>query len=503
MHRTQRLAIVIHRWLGVSLCGLFLLWFPSGLVMMYWDFPSVTPAQRFEKSERLRAATISVTPEQAFATVRQSAPAAAVRLTVFDGRPIYRFQLGRSDWAVYADSGEPRTAISRAAMDRAAQRWSGQAAAEAAVEPIDIDQWTVQGSFRSMRPLWKYSWPNGDAVYVSAVTGDVEQFTTTRSRLAAYAGAIPHWLYFTPLRRHQAAWSRVVVATSALAAAAALIGLGVGVWRYSPAKRYRRDGAATAIPYRGPHRWHMVLGLLFGAAAVTWPFSGMLSMDPFRRGTDTSASGPRTTAAVAAALRAAPSMPAFAAKPPAAALAQLGDADVTELELRSFAGSPVYVATLRGGRTRIVPIDGEPLDVFDPEQITRVVAAAVPIAGPVRAVDRYDRYYRDRRAARPLPVLLVQLDDADHTRLYIDLRTATIAGSYGSSGWVSRWLYHGLHSLDFPWLYDHRPLWDAVVITFMAGGTALAVTSWLLAWHAVGRMLRRPAARSRADEGLA
>jgi hypothetical protein len=56
---------------------------------------------------------------------------------------------------------------------------------------------------------------------------------------------------------------------------------------------------------------------------------------------------------------------------------------------------------------------------------------------------------------------------------------------------MSRWLYHGLHSLDAPWLYTHRPAWDIVVITFMLGGTALGVTSLILAWRVVGRTLLR------------
>jgi hypothetical protein len=46
----KRLAIVVHRWPGVSLCLFFLLWFPSGIGMMYWDFPSVTGADRLDMS---------------------------------------------------------------------------------------------------------------------------------------------------------------------------------------------------------------------------------------------------------------------------------------------------------------------------------------------------------------------------------------------------------------------------------------------------------------------
>ena len=66
-----------------------------------------------------------------------------------------------------------------------------------------------------------------------------------------------------------------------------------------------------------------------------------------------------------------------------------------------------------------------------------------------------------------------------------------MVGSYSARSWVSRWLYHGLHSLDFPWLYRYRPLWDIVVISFMLGGTALCVTSLILAWGVLARNIAR------------
>jgi hypothetical protein len=84
-------------------------------------------------------------------------------------------------------------------------------------------------------------------------------------------------------------------------------------------------------------------------------------------------------------------------------------------------------------------------------------------------------------------VILAELNDAEHTRYYVDPRTARVVGSYSSSRWITRWLYHGLHSFDFPWLYKYRPLWDIVVISFMLGGSALCFTSLVLAW----RVLRR------------
>ena len=79
------------------------------------------------------------------------------------------------------------------------------------------------------------------------------------------------------------------------------------------------------------------------------------------------------------------------------------------------------------------------------------------------------------------------MNDAVGTRYYIDPKTARVVGTYSARGWVNRWLYHGLHSLDFPWLYNYRPLWDIVVITLMLGGTAVCITSMVLTWRVVAR----------------
>ena len=104
-------------------------------------------------------------------------------------------------------------------------------------------------------------------------------------------------------------------------------------------------------------------------------------------------------------------------------------------------------------------------------------------------MDQYDAYYLDRHRERPLPVIYARLNDAGGTRYYVDPKTGTVVGQYSARGWVNRWLYHGLHSLDFPWLYNYRPLWDIVVIGLMLGGTALCVTSIVMTWRVLARKL--------------
>src|SRR5206468_4642240 len=124
---------------------------------------------------------------------------------------------------------------------------------------------------------------------------------------------------------------------------AAILGVIIGLSMYSPWKRYRWAGAPTSIPYQGPKRWHMMLGLIFGLAAATWAFSGMLSMDPFPMRTDGPAGGRRDgEGGIPRALRSRVELAAFAPKHPREALAQVSDLAVKEIELTSFAGEPVY-----------------------------------------------------------------------------------------------------------------------------------------------------------------
>jgi hypothetical protein len=488
----KRALIFVHRWLGVMLCLLFLLWFPSGFVMMYWDYPSVRPADRLAHQAALDPATIKFSPAEAAAKAEVEAPA-SVRLTTFAGRPIYRFG-GRGDAAVvYADTGEEQVEVTQDDVAKIAQMWSGQSVKAARVESVEIaDQWTLQNRIRDLQPLWKFSWPDGRQLYVSQANGDVVQYTTRASRTGAYFGAIPHWLYFTPLRRNGPAWNKVVVWSSGIATVSAILGMIIGIWIYSPSRRYRHDGAPASIPYYGWKRWHTIIGLIVGAGAVTWAFSGLLSMEPFpeRPGSDDGAR--RAQQSIMQALRGRAPLEKFAAKDPREALTQLAGLPVKDLELTAFAGEPAYFATIAPGDTRIVPVNGAPRRELDSLRIAEIVTrVAAPLGGAtVQVISQYDRYYLDRDRQAPLPVVLVELNDMGRSRYYIDPKSARVVGGYSAANFTDRWLYHGLHSMNFPWLYNHRPAWDVVVAAFMFGGTALSVTSLVLAWQVLGRKLR-------------
>jgi len=514
----KRYLIFVHRWLGVALSILFTLWFVSGIVMMYWGFPGITRTDRLSRVPLLDPAQIQLSPEEAYARLKRDDSPGRALLTSFDGRPVYQFGAGGGggrgrrggrggrgggDAMVYADDGSLQQQVDPEMIDRAATQWASQTLSSAKKESVvAVDQWTVGSQLRTLRPLYKFSFADGQQVYVSCKDAQVVQYTTSESRFWAYVGAIPHWVYFTPLRQYQPQWFQFIVWTSGIGSISALLGIIVAIWMLSPSKKYLQAGAPTSIPYQGWKRWHTILGLAFGVLTLTWAFSGLLSMGPFEfldrlSGNVPAQGGGRRGGAgnanIAAALRGAGrfDLADYAAKSPRDALAEAGaDFRAKELEFTMFDGKPLYLLTDSSGATRIVPVQGEPRKEFDPERILSIVReASGESLAELKLINEYDAYYEDRRAKKSLPVIYARLKGDPGTRYYIDVKTGQIVGTYNPRNWINRWMYHGLHSLDFPFLYKHRPLWDIVVISLMLGGTAVCITSLVLTWQVLRRKL--------------
>src|SRR5215471_4070698 len=121
----KRTLIFVHRWLGVALSLIFLLWFASGIVMMYWSYPEVSAEDRLQHAPTLNPATVKLSAEEASAKLQLDQPPAQVRLTSFDGRPVYRIGVGGGGRRggggfalVYADDGTEQLGVDDAMVDR-------------------------------------------------------------------------------------------------------------------------------------------------------------------------------------------------------------------------------------------------------------------------------------------------------------------------------------------------------------------------------------------------
>lgn len=511
----QRTLILLHRWLGIAGNLLFVVWFASALVMMYARMPTLDPGDRLKRLAPLDLDAVRVDPSQAAAAARLDADGPEVhqiRLGMAGERPIYRLRTGAGWSAVYADTGSPMLQLSERQAMAIAASFARQPAGSTMRIALEYDrlltrpdQWTLE--LPSLFPLHRIR-SGSDVLYVSDRTAEVVMETTATSRFWGTSGAVFHWLYFTPLRSHSTLWRQLIVWASAAGCVLTLSGLTVGVIRLTQRKR---------SPYSGIMRWHHYSGLVFGAAAFTWVLSGALSMDPFgwHAGRTTSqgqhaavaGGGMRLDGFDLASIRTAlesisESFPArevefltFDGEPLLLAYRPPVASDHDRYRGASYGGDPSeFQATVQPFEHRLVALASGERRRFAREKLLTAATAAMPGAEVVAGDDlaEYDAYYGDRRRrSAPLPVLRVRFDDPERTWLYLDPALGRIVHREQRRSRVDRWLYRGLHRLDFPGFYHRRPLWDIVVIVLLLGGLFSAASSFAPA----AKRLRRHGAR--------
>lgn len=484
MKRVLAALIWTHRYLGVALCLVFVSWFASGIVMVFHRMPEFAAEERRERLPRLDPAAVRLSPAEAFeAAGLQDAPD-HVLLTTSQGRPVYRFVLGPGSLTVFADDGRyvdsarPQDAVAVVEQMFPEHR-GGARLIETRAEP---DQWTIGNRFDSTGALHVVSLGDVAAthLYVAEATGEIVMKTDRKSRFWGYAGPVMHWFYFTPLRAERAPlWSNLIVYGSVVGCLLCVLGLVIGLYRFSIARRYLHGTSMT--PYAGWLRWHHYAGLLFGVVTFTFTFSGLLTMTPW----NLFPGGGPTREMVAAIRGDGIALDRFAL-PPSAALAALQTRFAPkEVELIQFMGTPFYAA-YDGSRRVLVSAGSGPLrtrDGFTRDELLTAATAAMSGLTPtdVAWLTEYDAYYYSRTGAAPLPVLRTKFDDPDQTWLYLNANDASIVRAEVAGSRTERWLSQALHSLDFPGLYQTGWIWYPLIIGLSLGGLVLSATAVIIA----------------------
>ena len=460
--KIQSQLILWHRYLGIATCLLFAMWFATGIVMMYVRMPSLTPQERMDALPPLDPARVRLSVSEAVAKAEIGTAPQSITLTSIFDQPVYRIQVPGGLVTVFADDGQVLTEFEwpevvpsiRPFLATGNTRWHLDATL---TQP---DQWTLEGEMRPLFPMYRVSVDDGRGtmLYLSSITGDVVLKTTSRSRALAWAGAIPHWLYVTAIRKHGAFWQRLVIWVAGICCFTSTFGLVLGLSRYSPSRRFRS-------PYQGAKLWHHWGGLAFGLITLTWVFSGLLSM--LSNGSD-------PTDAQVRAFTGGDLDPAIFHLSPASV-----PAGAKEVGFSQVCGKPLYAVSMTAEKTVLLDGRGEVAAPFSETSLIKAAGEAVPGAGirEVSTLRDYDWYYYDRDELLPLPVLRVKFNDPQSTWLYIDPARGALLARFERYTRLERWIYHGLHSWDFPFLWRHRPWWDAVVILLLTGGLLVSITA--------------------------
>lgn len=493
----RRILILSHRYLGILISLLFVVWFSSGIVMIYAGaMPRLTPQERLERLPTLELSRVKMSVAEAARRIGQIATHGPVVLFSVMDRPAYRFE-GAQLATVFADTGEIFEDISLDQARSIARRFTNQPDERVRyVRTVnEVDQWTLQ--HRRDMPQYKFRIEDarGTQLYVSSRTAEVTVLTTRGTRALAWAGAIPHWLYFSALRSNQSVWYKTVVWVSALGCVLAVLGLILGFTQFRPTRPFK---LSQSVPYVGWMRWHYILGAVFGVFALTWVFSGLLSMEPFKWtnaeglevSSDVFTGGPMDLSQFGPLEQA-----TFDRLAPGRAIKELEFLRINDEHYYAVRSTAIALPArnamerfLLNASTMAVRI--EPFGV---DSLLARLKTAVPDAPIVEhsLLTEYDSYYYSRPNQLPLPVLKVKFGDPMETWLYIDPQSSEILAQVHRLNRVERWLYNGLHNLDFSFWYGRRPLWDIFMIALCLGG----LTTSSIGFYLGIKRLRRDFAR--------
>jgi PepSY-associated TM region len=510
MRAVRRVLILSHRYLGIALGLMAIMWFATGFVMMYaGGMPRLTPEMRLERAADLDLSRIRLNPAEAAARLSDTdatrpGDGRAHLLTIME-RPAYRID-GET---VFADTGDILEPLGAEEATSVASRF--MRVPEDRLLHVGTprgDQWTLGLGRRG--PLHKFAVDDDQRteLYVDPRSAEIVTLTTRRGRTLAWIGTIPHWLYFAALRANQPLWYRLVVWTSAAVSVLAVLGLFLAVTQFRKTRPFR---LSAAIPYSGWMRWHYVTGVVFGVFTLTWAFSGLLSMEPFEW---TNAEGLEIRRDVFTGGPA--DLTKFAVLDRRTWDRVLGGRTIKEIEFTRIQDGHYYVVRQSPGAEKIdqrrerlhqpypvagrrdpdrVLVNAETLEVRrEPFSADSLVARLETGLPEVRIVEsallaEYDSYYYSRGGQTPLPVLRVKFGDPAETWVYVDPEMSQVLAAIPRLARVERWLYNGLHSFDFAFWYDKRPLWDIGMILLLAGG----LTSSVLGLVMGVRRLRRGA----------
>ncbi len=278
--KLMRLLVVIHRWIGIVACLFFVVWFVSGLVLMYVHFPAMSSDEKLATLPPIEWGDVLVTPDEALKADGTSAFPRKFWLEMSGRQPVYRLHgwFGENS-AISATDGRR---ISRVEPDDALQTIQlNLDAPGATLLAIDLrsDQWTVAGYWDGHRPFHVIALnnPADTHYYVSTASGEIVLDTVHWERFWNYLGAVPHWIYFEFLRSDVELWFWVIIVLSAIGIVGAFSGLWLGISRI----RLRHRDAGTSIsPFLGWMKWHHITGIVGGIFLFAWIVTGLLSMYP-------------------------------------------------------------------------------------------------------------------------------------------------------------------------------------------------------------------------------
>lgn len=455
MKQMLKFLFKIHKYVGGFIAIFFLMWFVTGMILVYHPYPRISEKMINARMETIGNASL---PDVTSIVARTDGKLEALSIRQFQGQTLFEVKAGKKKQTVVADTLQDQQvkSVTFATVEAEALKWC-----DAPVLRVDTlherEQWVLYSRYDRAMPLYKFYFDDEQKteLFISGKDGSPQQVTSRKERFWAWIGAIPHKLYFPYIRKDVDRWKAWIVASGTICLVAALSGFLLGICLL--VNRYRQKNRLE-IPYkRGWKRWHYVSGLVFGVFLIWWAISGIFSMSRVPQWlvpTKAEFSFNKTR------LWGKGMMPLEAYQLDYRKLQEFYP-ELKVVEWVRFADIPAYRVIegeneryIDASGTEIVPMNVPKKTIEDGFRKIHGEDAKMTIT----LLESYDNYYLNFRRTMELPVYKVELDDEDHNLYYVNPRDGYIR-YLNKNKIVDKWLFSAIHYLNIGWLVNRSALW--------------------------------------------
>ncbi len=479
MNRANRLIFKIHRISGTIIAIFFFMWFFTGLVLLYHNFPRLDGRKVLEIESPL--AKVNPLPDSLPDNIK------SLEVKSSHGQAIVTYATKDSVFVESGDGMPVKEASFELALETA-KKWL-----DAPISRVDTlherDQWIMYSRYVTELPIYKFYYDDngGNQLYISSRSGKILQSTDRKSRLWAWFGAIPHKLYIPPIRSDVDRWKMWLLTGGFLCLIASLSGAYVGVYVW--VKNRLKTGKWSNPFKKRMMRWHFVLGLIFAIPLITWSLSGIFSKQKVP-GWLVPVEGQEYVSY--SKLWGSGSLPF----------------DSYTLKYDSIVARYPMARSITWGRLGKIPtcevvmpdttviLDArQPTPAFihiEPEVAKRAVEKLFDEETEIRIslLTDYDNHYFSISGRAPLPVYKISVDKDDKFLFYINPSNGDLT-YLNRNRMAKRILSGGLHYLNFSVFSGHPVVWKVSMWILCILGMAFCLTSvWIGAKYAA-RIFKR------------
>ncbi len=465
----KNICIQLHKWLGLIMSLMFLIWFLSGIVLIFVGFPHASKQERFEflKPFSTQDWVGLKSPSKSFK--------GKIVLEKWGNKPVYRVLSGKKSQTIY-DARTlkqlPEFSCKQAELISVGYLKSSVSK----IEKIDeLDSWMPWSYYEPLLPIYKCSVDDDkhSRLYVSSVSGTIVQHTTRKSRWLGRIGAIPHWIYFKQLRLNVTRWKNIVLVISILGLLVCLSGIILGFIRL---KRDENNRIIALTPYKKwSYKWHHILGFAFGIFVLTFVLSGLFSVSGIPQWMVAKGSNPTKlwdkTIAVNKNIN------------PTQIRKSVEDkSNVRRIIWSSSMGQPVWEVyrddhrmaetyQIKDGKISLYTL----LDITTAKNYAKQIFSDQDLS--IEIIKEYTNYYKTSGMFyRPLPVYKITLDNRFNHCLFINPLSGKAISAIDNNGRARRWLYRALHTFNFPVLENYPVLRKLLLILVSIIGVVISYT---------------------------